>query len=107
MLDALVAKVREVGRVANTCVAQVSASTRDGRRETLGLDVVTAEDESSWTHFLRSLVARGLGRVQLVTSHCHAGRVEAIRRRDVVGIVPRRAAATPRSYATLTTPAFR
>ena len=33
---------------------------RDGFRESLGLDVVTAEDGAAWLAFLRGLVARGL-----------------------------------------------
>src|SRR6266542_1634769 len=44
---------------------------RDGFRESLGLDVVTAEDGTAWLAFLRSLVARGLSGVRLVTSDAH------------------------------------
>ena len=78
MLDALVVKVREGGRIANVdCVHAVGVSA-DGRRESLGLDLITSEDGAGWTAFLRSLVARGLGGVVLVTSDAHQGLVDAI-----------------------------
>ena len=51
---------------------------RDGFGESLGLDVVTAEDGAAWTAFLRGLVARGLAGVRLVTSDAHPGLVDAI-----------------------------
>lgn len=79
MLDALVVKVREGGRVVNTCVCHATAVNADGYRESLGLDVVTQEDGASWLAFLRGLVARGLGGVQLVTSDSHPGLIDAIR----------------------------
>src|SRR5262249_16959537 len=51
----------------------------DGYRESLGLDIVTGEDGAAWLAYLRGLVARGLGGVQLVTSDAHPGLVDAIR----------------------------
>src|SRR5262249_38130368 len=50
----------------------------DGYRESLGLDVVTSEDGAVWLAFLRSLVARGLAGVKLVSSDAHPGLVDAI-----------------------------
>ena len=79
MLDALVVKVREAGRIVNCCVIHATGVNRDGYRESLGLDVVTTEDGAAWLGFLRSLVARGLAGVQLVTSDAHPGLVDAIR----------------------------
>jgi len=79
MLDALVVKVREGGRIVNACVCHATAVNREGYRESLGLDVVTSEDGAAWLAFLRSLVARGLSGVQLVTSDAHPGLVDAIR----------------------------
>jgi putative transposase len=58
--DALVVKCREGGRTVNVCVVHAVGVNRDGFRESLGLDVVTAEDGAAWLAFLRSLVARGL-----------------------------------------------
>jgi putative transposase len=76
--DALVVKCREGGRTVNVCVVHAVAVNRDGFRESLGLDVVTAEDGAAWLAFLRSLVARGLSGVKLVTSDAHPGLVDAI-----------------------------
>jgi transposase-like protein len=79
MLDALVVKVREAGRIVNVCVVHATGVNRDGYRESLGLDIVTSEDGAAWLGFLRGLVARGLAGVQLVTSDAHSGLVDAIR----------------------------
>src|SRR5262249_4439253 len=77
-VDALVVKCREGGRTVNVCVVHAVAVNRDGFRESLGLDVVTAEDGAAWLAFLRSLVARGLAGVKLVSSDAHPGLVDAI-----------------------------
>jgi putative transposase len=69
---------REGGRTVNACVVHAVAVNRDGFRDSLGLDVVTAEDGAAWLGFLRSLVARGLAGVKLVTSDAHPGLVDAI-----------------------------
>jgi transposase-like protein len=76
--DALVVKCREEGRTVNVCVVHAVGVNRDGFRESLGLDVVTSEDGAAWLAFLRSLVARGLAGVKLVTSDAHPGLVDAI-----------------------------
>jgi putative transposase len=78
VLDALEVKCREGGRTVNVCVVHAVAVNRDGFRESLGLDVVTTEDGAGWLAFLRSLVARGLNGVRLVTSDAHPGLVDAI-----------------------------
>ena len=76
--DALVVKCREGGRTVNVCVVHAVGVNRDGFRESLGLDVVTSEDGAAWLAFLRSLVARGLSGVKLVSSDAHPGLVDAI-----------------------------
>ena len=76
--DALVVKCREGGRTVNVCVVHAVGVNRAGFRESLGLDVVTAEDGAAWLAFLRSLVARGLSGVRLATSDAHPGLVDAI-----------------------------
>ena len=76
--DALQVKCREGGRTVNVCVVHAVGVNRDGFRESLGLDVVTSEDGAGWLAFLRSLVARGLAGVRLVTSDAHPGLVDAI-----------------------------
>ena len=78
MLDALVVKVREAGRICNVAAVHAVGVSADGRRESLGLDLITVEDGAGWTAFLRGLVARGLSGVVLVTSDAHQGLVAAI-----------------------------
>ena len=76
--DALVLKVREAGRVVNVHALIAVGVNAEGYREILGIDVTTAEDGAGWLTFLRSLTARGLSGVKLVTSDAHAGLVAAI-----------------------------
>jgi putative transposase len=77
-LDALTQKVREAGRIVNVSVVVATAVNREGKREVIGIDVGTSEDGAFWLQFLRSLVARGLSGVQLVTSDAHEGLKDAI-----------------------------
>ena len=77
-LDALTQKVREEGRIVNVSVVVATAVNTEGKREVLGMDVGTSEDGAFWLAFLRSLVARGLSGVQLVTSDAHQGLKDAI-----------------------------
>lgn len=44
----------------------------------LGIDVSTADDGAGWLTFWRSLTAREISGVRLVTSDAHAGLVAAI-----------------------------
>jgi putative transposase len=76
--DALVLKVREAGRVVNVHALIAVGVNVEGYREILGVDVTTAEDGAGWLTFLRSLTARGLSGVKLVTSDAHAGLISAI-----------------------------
>ncbi len=77
-LDALAVKCREGGRVVNVACVVAIGARGDGHREVLGVDVITMEDGAGWLAFLRSLVARGLKGVQLVTSDAHEGLKTAI-----------------------------
>lgn len=77
-LDALELKTREAGRIVNVACLVAVGVNGDGRREVLGLDVVTTEDGAGWLAFLRSLRARGLKSVELVISDAHAGLKDAI-----------------------------
>ena len=67
-LDGLTQKVREGGRIVNVCVVVATGVNAEGQREILGLDVGASEDGAFWLAFLRSLTARGLSGVELVTS---------------------------------------
>ena len=77
-VDALAVKCREAGRIVNVACVVATGVNADGHREILGVDVLTSEDGAGWTAFLRELVARGLGGVELVISDAHAGLKEAI-----------------------------
>jgi putative transposase len=73
-VDATYVKSRQDGRVASTAVViAVGVKAQTGEREVLGFDVGPSEDGAFWTSFLRSLVARGLSGVRLVTSDAHRG----------------------------------
>jgi len=77
-LDAMTQGCREGGRVVNVVTVIATAVNADGRREVLGVDVITSEDGSGWTAFLRRLVERGLSGVELVISDDHQGLKAAI-----------------------------
>ncbi len=77
-MDALSLKVREERRVVNAAVVIATGVSSEGKREILGLDIFTSEDEAAWRVFLESLVNRGLRGVQLVVSDAHAGLKAAI-----------------------------
>ena len=76
--DALVVKCREGGRVVNVALLLAVGVNNEGHREILGLDIATSEDGAAWLGFWRSLVARGLRGVQLVTSDGHPGLRDAV-----------------------------
>ena len=105
-LDATFVKVREGGRVVSQAVVIAIGVNADGQREVLGLDVGPSEDGAFWLRFLRSLVARGLSGVRLVSSDAHEGLTGAIAAvlqgaswqrcrvhflRNVLGLVPKAA----------------
>jgi transposase-like protein len=77
-LDATFVKVREMGRVVSQAVVVAVGVTAGGVREILGVDVGPSEDGAFWLRFLRSLVARGLHGVCLVTSDGHEGLRRAV-----------------------------
>ena len=77
-LDAKVEKVRDGGRVVRKALVLAYGVHESGYREVIGLDVGEAETEAFWCGFLRSLLDRGLGGVQLVVSDAHAGLKKAI-----------------------------
>ena len=74
----LTQKVREGGRIVNVCVVVATGVNAEGQREILGMDVGATEDGAFWLAVLRSLTARGLSGVELVTSDAHQGLKSAI-----------------------------
>ena len=79
-VDALYEKVRIDDRVESMAVVIATGVNLQGRREVLGLDVLPAESEESWTQFLKSLKERGLTGVLLVVSDAHSGLKAAARK---------------------------
>jgi putative transposase len=78
-LDATYLKALQDGRVSSVAVViAIGVKGDTGEREVLGLDVGPSEDGSFWLSFMRSLVARGLSGVRLVTSDAHQGLKGAI-----------------------------
>lgn len=77
-LDAVYIKVRVNHRVVNQAVVVAVGVNANGEREILGVDVGPSEDGAFWTHFLRSLVDRGLRGVKLAISDAHTGLKKAI-----------------------------
>ena len=77
-LDATYLKVRLDGHVRSVAVLIAMGVDSEGRREVLGLDVVSSESRQSWSEFLRSLQHRGLKPVRLIISDEHEGLKAAI-----------------------------
>lgn len=85
-LDAHYEKVRQDGQVRDAAVLKATGLNDEGKRMVLGVSVSLSEQEVHWRTFLQSLVNRGLGGVELVTSDAHSGLKQA--RRAVFGGVP-------------------
>jgi len=77
-LDALYLKVRQNHRVVNLAMVIAVGVDEGGERHLLGFDLGGSENEAFWLAFLRSLVKRGLKRVQLVISDAHEGLKKAL-----------------------------
>ena len=79
-VDARYEKVRQDGRVVSQGALLVSAVRDDGYRELVAVDVADTESEATYQELFRSLKARGLSGVELVTSDDHQGLRQAIER---------------------------
>lgn len=78
LVDALVVKVRESGRVRAVSALVAVGVNEAGYREILGLQLGDSESERSWMSFFTWLKGRGLAGVDLVVSDHHGGLVNAI-----------------------------
>lgn len=85
-LDAHYEKVRQDGQVRDAAVLKAVGLNDEGKRMVLGVSVSLGEQEVHWRAFLKSLVDRGLGGIELITSDAHLGLKQA--RRAVFGGVP-------------------
>jgi putative transposase len=74
-VDALTQRVREDGRIVKVCAVVATGVTAEGKREILGVDVVSVEDGAAWTAFVRG---PGAAWGRLVISDAHEGLKNAI-----------------------------
>jgi len=72
-LDATYLKVRQNHHVVSMAAVVAIGVRETGEREVLGFAVGASEEQAFWLEFLRSLLARGLRGVRLVTSDAHEG----------------------------------
>lgn len=79
VLDARYEKVRRDGAVVSCAVLIATGVDAEGRRSVLGVSVSISEAEVHWRDFLRSLKARGLHGLKMVTSDDHDGLKAALR----------------------------
>ena len=79
LVDALVLKIREEGRVRSRSALIAIGVNEAGYREVLGLMLGDSESEVSWTEFFTWLKSRDLCGVDIVVSDSHGGLVRAVR----------------------------
>ena len=79
LVDALVLKIREEGRVRARSALLAVGVNEVGYREILGLQLGDSESERSWIEYFVWLKGRGLSGVDLVVSDSHGGLVNAVR----------------------------
>jgi len=77
-LDAVALRCREGGRTVHVAALIAVGVNAEGKREVLGLEVVTGEDGAGWLAFVRGLIARSLAGVQLAISDAHPGLRQAV-----------------------------
>ena len=77
-VDATYFKVRENSRVISKAFMIAYATNTDGRREIIGFGIYKNESKDTWNEFLKSLKARGLKGVRMITSDAHEGIINAI-----------------------------
>lgn len=79
LVDALVLKIREDGRVRSRSALIAIGINEAGYREVLGLMLGDSESEESWTEFFKWLKSRDLRGVDIIVSDSHGGLVRAVR----------------------------
>jgi transposase-like protein len=78
LVDALVIRGRDNGRVRQRSLLIATGVNQEGYREVLGFFLGDKESEASWSAFFTALKRRGLGSVDLVVSDSHGGLVAAV-----------------------------
>jgi len=79
LVDAIVLKIREDGRVRSRAAMIATGVNEEGYREILGVMLGDSESEASWTEFFSWLKSRDLRGVDIVVSDSHGGLVKALR----------------------------
>ena len=77
IVDALVIRIRENGRVHPKSLLLACGVNHEGYREILGFALGDKESEASWGAFFLALKQRGLNGVDLLVSDSHTGLVKA------------------------------
>ena len=78
LVDAIVLKIREEGRVRSRAAMIATGINEEGYREILGMMLGDSESEASWTEFFCWLKSRDLRGVDIVVSDNHSGLVKAL-----------------------------
>jgi putative transposase len=78
LVDAIVVKIREEGRVRQCALLIACGIDEAGYRHVLGFALGDKESEASWSDFFQTLKSQGLTDVDLVVSDDHAGLVKAV-----------------------------
>ena len=78
LVDAIVVKIREEGRVRQCALLIACGIDEAGFRHVLGFALGDKESEASWSEFFASLKSRGLSGVEFVISDDHSGLVKAV-----------------------------
>lgn len=77
VLDARYEKIRQGGCVVDCAVLIAIGIDLEGHRSVLGVSVSVSEAEVHWREFFKSLLARGMHGVELISSDAHAGMAAA------------------------------
>lgn len=78
IVDATYFKVRENSRVISKALMIAYAINSEGNREIAGFGIYRKESKDTWNEFFKSLKARGLKGVRMITSDAHEGIINAI-----------------------------
>ncbi|EPZ47973.1 hypothetical protein N007_21565, partial [Alicyclobacillus acidoterrestris ATCC 49025] len=78
LVDVMVLKIREDGRVRSRAAMIATGVNDEGYREMLDIMLGDSESESSWSEFFSWLKSRDLRGVDIVVSDSHSGLVKAL-----------------------------
>jgi len=79
LVDAIVLKIREDGRVRSRAAMITTGINDEGYRDILGIMLGDSESEASWSEFFSWLKGRDLRGTDIVVSDSHGGLVKALK----------------------------